>query len=61
MAEGPPPVSPDRRRFLSVSSELEDAYSPNRLEIWRVDDTGLVREFLISGEYVWSPGERGLG
>src|SRR3989454_1060770 len=52
---GPPVVSPDGRRFVTISSELDDFYSPNRLEIWQIDKTGLVREFAIDGEHAWGP------
>jgi len=33
---GPPVLSPDGRRFFAATNELEDAYAPNRLEIWRL-------------------------
>ena len=52
---GPPVASPDGRRFLSASLDLEAGYDPNRLEIWRVEAAGLHCEAVIDGEDRWGP------
>ena len=52
---GPPLPSPDGRRFASASIDLEAGYDPNRLEIWRVEPSGLHRELVVDGEDAWGP------
>ena len=55
LVPGPPVVSPDGRRFLSASLDLEAGYDPNRLELWRVGAGGLRREFAADGGDAWGP------
>jgi hypothetical protein len=52
---GLPVASPDGRRFLSASIDLEAGYDPNRLEIWRVDQAGLHCEVALDGAARWGP------
>ncbi|HEU0013288.1 MAG TPA: hypothetical protein VFQ45_06365 [Longimicrobium sp.] len=47
---GPPLVSPDGRRVVSASMDLEAAYDPNRIEIWRVTPERLEKEWEASGD-----------
>jgi len=42
---GPPVVSPDGRRFVTTSMDLEAGYDPNEIEIWRVTDSVRQLEF----------------
>lgn len=56
LVPGAPVFSPDGRRFLSTSMDLEAGYDPNRLELWRVDPaSGLRCEAVIDGGDQWGP------
>lgn len=53
---GEPVFSADRSRFLSVSMDLEAGYSPTALQVWRVDEAGLVKEYEYYPE-AWGPSD----
>ncbi len=39
-----PIVSPDRRRFLTASLDLESGFNPNRLVVWRLKPDTILQE-----------------
>ncbi|QJR37185.1 hypothetical protein [Gemmatimonas groenlandica] len=49
--------SPDSAHFAIASSDLEAGYSPNVLELWRVDGRGLTRAYVLDGGDQWGPEE----
>jgi hypothetical protein len=49
-----PVLSPDLRRFAVASLDLEAGYQPNAIDVWRIVDTGAVREFRVEAEG-WGP------
>lgn len=51
----PPLVSPDGRRFVVASLDLDAFYSPNTLQVWRGTPGRLVREFEVDGSERWGP------
>jgi len=53
---GRPVVSPDRRRFVTTSMDLEAGYDPNVIEVWRVASPRPVIEFSHQAEG-WGPSD----
>lgn len=50
---GMPVVSPDRRRFVAHSMDLEAAYDPNGIQVWRAGGDTLELEW--QSELRWGP------
>jgi hypothetical protein len=52
---GMPVVSPDGRRFVALSMDLEAAYDPNGIQVWRSGGDSLEVEW--QAELAWGPSD----
>ena len=52
--DSPPEFSPDNRRFVTASSDLESNYDPNRIAVWVLTDSVPIQEWSIEPEN-WGP------
>lgn len=54
----PPVFSPDRRRFLTASIDLEAGYAPNRIRIYRASREMVASEWTLEAEGTeWGPSD----
>jgi hypothetical protein len=55
--KAPPVISPDKKRFVTMSMDLEAGYNPNEINIWRLEQSGPELEYSenIGGE--WGPSD----
>lgn len=54
--DAPPIVSPDRQRFLTASMDLEAAFDPTRLAVWRIEGDTAYTEWAIEPDE-WGPSD----
>lgn len=52
--DAPPVVSPDGRRFVTASMDLEAAFDPTRLMVWRIEGDTAITEFSLEPDE-WGP------
>jgi hypothetical protein len=53
----PPVLSPDRKRFVAASLDLEAGHDPNGLQVWRVTEFGPRLEWGLDGGETWGASE----
>ena len=55
--KGPPVVSPDNRRFVTASMDLEAGYNPNEIKVWRLEPSGAKLEYSANFGEKWGPSD----
>lgn len=55
--KAPPVVSPDKKRFVTMSMDLEAGYSPNEINIWRLEESGPELEYSENLGEEWGPSD----
>ena len=55
--KGPPVVSPDNRRFVTASMDLEAGYNPNEIQVWRLEPSGPELEYSANFGEQWGPSD----
>jgi hypothetical protein len=55
--KGPPVVSPDNRRFVAASMDLEAGYIPNEIQVWRLEPPGPKLEYSANFGEQWGPSD----
>jgi hypothetical protein len=53
--KGPPVISPDNRRFVTTSMDLEAGYNPNEIQVWRLAPSGPELEYSANFGEQWGP------
>jgi hypothetical protein len=55
--KGPPVVSPDNKRFVTASMDLEAGYNPNEIQVWRLEPSGPELESSANFGEQWGPSD----
>lgn len=55
--KGPPVVSPDNKRFVTASMDLEAGYNPNEIQVWRLEPSGADLEYSANFGEQWGPSD----
>jgi hypothetical protein len=55
--KAPPLISPDNKRFVTMSMDLEASYNPNEIQIWRLEPAGPVLEYSANFGEQWGPSD----
>ena len=55
--KAPPLISPDHKRFVTMSMDLEASYNPNEIQIWRLEPAGPVLEYSANFGEQWGPSD----
>jgi len=53
----PPVISPDKRRFVTTSMDLEAGYNPNEIQVWRLEPSGPKVEYSANFGEQWGPSD----
>ncbi len=55
--EGNPVFSPNRKRFVTMSMDLEAGYNDNSIQIWQLDSAGPKLEYQTDAGAAWGPSD----
>jgi hypothetical protein len=55
--KAPPVISPDKKRFVTMSMDLEAGYNPNEIKVWRVEASGPELEYSANFGEQWGPSD----
>jgi hypothetical protein len=55
--KAPPVISPDKKRFVTMSMDLEAGYNPNEIKVWRLEASGPELEYSANFGEQWGPSD----
>lgn len=55
--EASPVISPDKKRFVTMSMDLEASYNPNEIQVWRLEPSGPELEYSANFGEQWGPSD----
>jgi hypothetical protein len=55
--KAPPVISSDKKRFVTMSMDLEAGYHPNEIKVWRLEASGPELEYSANFGEKWGPSD----
>jgi hypothetical protein len=55
--KAPPVISPDKKRFVTMSMDLEAGYNPNEIKVWRLEPSDPEVEYSANFGEQWGPSD----